>query len=554
MGAVPQSGGTYEVQLEGNFWPTVRDGRNWYDVPFKIMVPKRGTGSNLLVPVALSASAVAYSSTRIENMFMSVGSAAGVAAKQLVDGSVSTVQDVDVGAVQKILTRRFNQRIHGPPGHGPTPSPPAPTLHSADADATHINKLNSTVSEATRAGPGRNGLAKTPPMGWMSWEIFRCQTNCSSHPNACIDHNLYEQMTDRLVEDGYLSAGYNQVSIDDCWEDRAGRNATGHLVPDPKRFPDGMQVLGDFMHSRGVLFGFYSALGSKTCGGFPGTGGHITRDMDTFAAWGIDYLKLDACVKHHSELAGYSIAGSALQATGRNITYSCSWPACLGSDESKKPFGAFIDAGCNLWRNWIPDIQCSWHSLSSIIDHWGYYGELLQPWAGPGHWPDMDMLLIGNDCVTIDEQRTQMAIWSISASPLIMGNDLRQVSNESKEILLNRDAIAVNQDPLGRMGIRHPRYPSNSSTQVWYRELVGGMWPWPSTTKRHLVRVMLTSPFVCMRSALTWTIRYLFTTFGRNNLLVTPRVITLPGQSLSMAQHFCAFQSIFLYSFILPES
>merc|ERR1712137_748606 len=109
-----------------------------------------------------------------------------------------------------------------------------------------------------------------------------------------------------------------------------------------------------------------------------------------------------------------------------------------------------------------------------IIDHWGYYGELLQPWAGPGHWHDMDMLLIGNDCVTIDEQRTQMAIWSISASPLIMGNDLRQVSNESKEILLNRDAIAVNQDPLGRMGIRHPRYPSNSSTQVWYRELVGG--------------------------------------------------------------------------------
>merc|ERR1712062_633303 len=157
-----------------------------------------------------------------------------------------------------------------------------------------------------------------------------------------------------------------------------------------KRFPDGMKVLGDYMHSRGVLFGFYSALGTKTCGGFPGTGGHITVDAETFADWGIDYLKLDACVKHHSELAGYPLAGAALQATGRNITYSCSWPACLGSDESKKPFG-------------------------SIIDHWGFYGEVLQPWAGPGHWHDMDMLLIGNDCVTLDEQRTQMAIWSVSA-------------------------------------------------------------------------------------------------------------------------------------------
>jgi len=128
--AVPQTDGTYEVQLEGNFWPSVKDGKNWYDVPYKIMVAKRGTGSNLLVPVALSASAVAYSSTRIENMFMSVGSAAGVAAKQLVDGSVPTVQDVDVGAVQKILTERFQQRIHGPPGSGPTPSPSP--LHDGD--------------------------------------------------------------------------------------------------------------------------------------------------------------------------------------------------------------------------------------------------------------------------------------------------------------------------------------------------------------------------------------------------------------------------------------
>ena len=115
--------GQYEVQLEGNFWPSIGPGGNWYDVPFGIMTPKRGQGANLLVPVALSASAVAFSSTRIENMYMSVGTAAGVAAKQLVDGKVGAVQDVDVGIVQSILVATFGQRIHGPPGKKPPPKP-----------------------------------------------------------------------------------------------------------------------------------------------------------------------------------------------------------------------------------------------------------------------------------------------------------------------------------------------------------------------------------------------------------------------------------------------
>jgi len=327
---------------------------------------------------------------------------------------------------------------------------------------------------ANSKGPGPNDLARTPPMGWMSWEIFRCQTDCATHPDSCIDHTLYEQMTDRIVDDGYLAAGYDQVSIDDCWENHAGRDANDNLIPDSSRFPDGMTALGDYMHSKGVRFGTYSDEGTKTCGGYPGTKGHEGDDAKTFASWGVDYLKLDGCYNNQTGyVTGYPAAGAALQATGRNITYSCSWPAYLGSDESKKPYQAMIDAGCNLWRNW-DDIQCDWGSVSSIIDHWGDYGEALQQWAGPGHWHDMDMLLIGNDCVTIDEQRTQMAIWSISASPLIMGNDLRTVPDESKAILLNKDAIAVNQDSLGKMGLRHPNYSSDSGLQVWFRELANG--------------------------------------------------------------------------------
>jgi len=281
-------------------------------------------------------------------------------------------------------------------------------------------------------------------------------------------------MTDRIATDGYLQAGYNQVSIDDCWENHAGRDSQGHLIPDAGRFPDGMKALGDYMHAKGVKFGTYSDEGTKTCGGFPGTKDHEKDDANTFASWGVDYLKLDGCYNDKAGyVSGYPAAGAALQASGRNITYSCSWPAYLGSDESKKPFGAMIQAGCNLWRNW-DDIQCSWGSLNSIIDHWGDYGEALQPWAGPGHWHDMDMLLIGAGCLTQDEERTQMAIWSISASPLIMGNDLRKVSADSKALLLNKDAIAVSQDALGKMGIRHKKFSSTSPTQVWYRELKNG--------------------------------------------------------------------------------
>jgi len=328
-----------------------------------------------------------------------------------------------------------------------------------------------TYDLAAAAGPGPNGLAKTPPMGWMSWEIFRCQTDCAHYPDSCIDHNLYEQTTDAIVDGGYLGLGYNQVSIDDCWEDINGRDSSGRLVPDASRFPSGMKALGDYMHAKGVKFGTYSDEGTKTCGGYPGTKGYEEVDAQTFAEWGVDYLKLDGCYNdQQSYVTGYPAAGAALQATGRDIVYSCSWPAYLGSDETSKPFQAMVDSGCNLWRNW-DDIQCSWGSLSSIIDHWGKYASSLQATAGPGHWHDMDMLLIGNGCISTDEEKTQMAIWSISASPLIMGNDLRSVPDVSKAILQNTDAIAVSQDSLGKMG---GRITGDVNQQVWARELSEG--------------------------------------------------------------------------------
>jgi len=309
-------------------------------------------------------------------------------------------------------------------------------------------------------------------MGWMSWEIFRCEVNCTEHPETCISEHLYKAQTDAIVDGGFLAAGYNGIHMDDCWEqkDPPRDPQTNELVPNPERFPSGMKALGDYMHSKNVQFGLYTAESPTTCGGYPASADHEVLDALTFARWGVDYMKVDGCgdLKYYQH--GYKAMGDALEASGRPIVYSCSWPAYIGSNETVKPFGEMIMDGCNLWRNW-DDIQCDWSSLSSIIDHWGDWGSVLAPFAGPGHWHDMDMLLIGNDCITHDEERTQMAIWAISAAPLIMGNDLRNVSAESKSILLNKDAISVNQDALGQMGVRI----LNGTTQVWSRNLVEGV-------------------------------------------------------------------------------
>jgi hypothetical protein len=316
----------------------------------------------------------------------------------------------------------------------------------------------------------RNSLARTPPMGWMSWEVFRCEVDCVSHPSTCISEKLYKDQTDSLVSGGFLAAGYDTLHLDDCWENVNPPRTGGELTGNTTRFPSGMAALGTYIHSKNARYGLYTAENSLTCGGYPASAGYETQDALTFAKWGVDYLKVDGCAsdtKYYEQ--GYAAMGEALQSSGRDIVYSCSWPAYIhGGNESLQPFGTFIMDGCNLWRNWN-DIQCEWNSLMSIIDHWGDYGNALAPWAGPGHWHDMDMLLIGANCLTTAEERTQMAIWSISASPLIMGNDLRNVSAASKAILLNSNAIEVSQDPLGQMGIRLSS--GSLKQQVWARNM-----------------------------------------------------------------------------------
>jgi len=338
----------------------------------------------------------------------------------------------------------------------------------------------SALAAALAGASARNNLARTPPMGWMSWEIFRCNLNtptdnCTDPTTTmCISEALYKGQADAMAAGGFAAAGYSSIHMDDCWPQMNPPRdpVTKQMRGDPVRFPSGMAALGDYIHSKGLGFALYTAESTETCAGYPASKGYETLDADTFASWGVDYLKVDGCGDNAYYPTGYNAMGAALEASGRGIVYSCSWPAYIGSNETEKPFNTFIMDGCNLWRNW-DDIQCDWGSLGSIIDHWGDWGSVLAPFAGPGHWHDPDMLLIGNGCITEDEERTQMAIWSIVAAPLIMGNDMRNVSDASKAILFNADAIAVDQDPLGQMGLRLDN-SSSAPQQRWWRTLANG--------------------------------------------------------------------------------
>lgn len=274
-----------------------------------------------------------------------------------------------------------------------------------------------------------NGLAKTPPMGWNSWNKFAGR----------VDDASVRGMADALVESGMSKAGYVYINIDDTWE--LGRDAKGNITSN-KKFPD-MKALADYVHSRGLKIGLYSSPGPKTCAGYEGSFGHEAQDAKTFAAWGIDYLKYDLCsgldiYKDDAPTlqAIYQKMGEELQKTGRPIIYSlCEYGrAAVWTGWGTK-------SGGNLWRT-TGDISDRWDSMEKI----GFSQLKLASFAKPGHWNDPDMLEIGNGGMTADEYRTHMSLWSLLAAPLIAGNDLRSMTDETKSILMNREVIAIDQD------------------------------------------------------------------------------------------------------------
>lgn len=296
-------------------------------------------------------------------------------------------------------------------------------------------------------------LAKTPPMGWNSWNKFGCD----------VSEKLIMEMAEAMVSSGMRDAGYQYIVIDDCWQ--TARDDEGNIIPDPERFPSGMKALADHVHKLGLKFGIYSCAGSKTCQGRPGSRGYQFQDARQYAAWGVDYLKYDWCYNEgQNAKAAYKTMSDALKACGRPIVFSiCEWGR-------NKPWEWGKGIG-HLWRT-TPDIRnifqgkVNWGGLGivNIIDRqadlWKY--------AGPGHWNDPDMLEVGNEGLTYDENVTHFSMWSMLAAPLMAGNDLRNMSKEVKKILTNKEVIAINQDPLGNQAIR---FLDMGEKEVWVKFL-----------------------------------------------------------------------------------
>ncbi|UXI16833.1 hypothetical protein NH340_JMT02776 [Sarcoptes scabiei] len=323
-----------------------------------------------------------------------------------------------------------------------------------------------------------NGLLRTPPMGWLSWLRFTCEINCEQYPNSCINEKLYKDMIDRIAEDGYLQVGYKTVNIDDCWMEKKRDPKTKQLVADRKRFPYGIKHLVEYGRERNVSVGIYEDIGTKTCAGFPGIDNHEQIDAKTFSEWGVDSIKMDGCFALINEYnQTYPNFRKALEKQEHRIAYSCSWPAYIANNSVPDDVYEVIKENCNYWRNY-DDIVDSWESVKKIILFYGSKNKQFKKFHGPGGWFDPDMLLIGNNGLSLEQSKTQMNFWSIWSAPLMMSADLRRITPEFKKILQNKELISINQDRDGRMA---SLIYKTDKIQIWTKKLAASAEGEPSS-------------------------------------------------------------------------
>jgi alpha-galactosidase len=292
-------------------------------------------------------------------------------------------------------------------------------------------------------------------MGWNSWNRFGCN----------VSEELVKSAADSLVSSGMKDAGYQYVVIDDCWQ--ISRDSAGNIVVDARNFPNGIKPVADYVHSKGLRFGIYTDAGRRTCEGRPGSYGYEELDARTYATWGVDYVKVDWCNAEGIDApTQYAKIRDALLKSGRPIVFSiCEWGA-------NRPWEWAPQTG-NLWRT-TGDIADRWNSVLTILDLSAQYAYA----SRPGAWNDPDMLEVGNGGMSRDEYIAHFSLWAIMAAPLIAGNDVRTMNDTTraarttKEILLNRDVIAVDQDSLGRQGMLVRNSPPELLT--WMRPLADG--------------------------------------------------------------------------------
>ncbi len=321
----------------------------------------------------------------------------------------------------------------------------------APADAANAN--------ADGGDGGVAVLAATPPMGWNSWNTFQCSLN----------EQLIRGVADTFVSSGMAAAGYQYVNLDDCWMN--GRDASGNLQWDTTKFPAGIPALAAYVHGKGLKLGIYESANTDTCVGVYGPStpavavgslNHEAQDAQTFASWGVDFLKYDLC---QGSRASITTMGNGLRAAGRPIVFSIN-PG-NGTNDLQPPTAAGWNYGtiANMWRIGF-DINASWASVLSLIDQ----DATLARFASPGHWNDPDMLEVGKG-LTADEDRSHFSMWAMLAAPLIAGNDIRSMSATTQSILTNAEVIAVDQDALGLQGQLVATPATN--LQVWSKQLAG---------------------------------------------------------------------------------
>lgn len=337
--------------------------------------------------------------------------------------------------------------------------------------AVVVMMATSAFAQQPTATTERGKLAPTPPMGWMTWNMFK----------GDISEQLIKETADAMVESGLRDAGYKYVFIDDLWQ--GGRDNRNNIIPDPKKFPNGIKALADYVHSKGLKLGIYSDAAQLTCGGCTASYGFEEQDARTFASWGVDYLKYDYCNAPEDSATArlrYKTMADALSKSGRDIVLGiCEWGQRNGEEWCEH-------VGGQLWRT-SSDVRDMWKDIVNqggvgILDIINVTAPLSKQ-VRHGQWPDMDMLVVGLNgkggpssdlggvgC-TYTEYQTQMSMWCMMSSVLALSNDLRHLTPEDKRILLNKEIIAIDQDPLGKAA---ERVVNEAGHQVFVRPLANG--------------------------------------------------------------------------------
>ena len=316
-----------------------------------------------------------------------------------------------------------------------------------------------------------SSLALTPPMGWNSWNTF----------GHAINETVVRETADALASTGLKDHGYKTIVIDDCWSVRDRRDSNGDLIADPEKFPNGIKALAEYVHEKGFELGIYSDAAEKTCAGYPGSFGFEEQDAHLWASWGIDFLKYDYCHAPQFEQAiaieRYTRMGEALRNSGREFLFSlCEWGRHAPHLWGRQAGGHMWRVSGDVFDSWVNIAMNGWNKYAIGIDVSIDIAQDVHAYGGPGGWNDLDMLVVGlkgrgqiaGVGMSFLEYQTHMSMWVMACSPLMIGCDVRSLERDTASLLMNREVLGVNQDPLG---IPASRAKQIGTCDIWTKRL-----------------------------------------------------------------------------------